>query len=237
MLPVDGLHLHLVDLAETTAVADRATARLPDTDLTSVARHRGARRRVQAAVSRLLTRAVLGHEDVPITTDEWGRPVTGDGACVNVSHDDGVVVLLAAAGPCGVDVADNAEADLRDVVGRFCGPDERPVSARQWWAAKESAAKAIGRGLRAGLSTIRFDGDPGAGWSSVTWRGERLPLRTRTFDLGERHLALTATTAGAPAVEVHAWRPATAQGRWWLEPAARTSVSAALTSELSQGRG
>lgn len=244
----DLLGVHVVDLAEAVVVADGAVADLPDADLAVVARYRGALRRVQAAVSRLLTRAVVGRalgtspRAVGVTVDGWGRPAVPGSTDANVSHDGGLVVLVAGADPCGVDVEDAAESDLRDVVGRFCGVDEAPASARQWWTAKESAAKAIGRGLRAGLSTIRFEGDPGAGWAPVTWRGDPLPLRTRAVDLGTRHLALTVPVrAVAPTVPVGVWRATGAHGRWWLAearraPVALAAVAAALRSELSQGR-
>lgn len=240
--------MHVVDLAETLVAADGAVADLPDAELAMVARYRGAQRRAQAAASRLLTRAVAGRtlgtspRSVDVTVDGWGRPSVTGSPGTNVSHDGGLVVLVAGTGPCGVDVEDTAEADLRDLVGRFCGVDEVPASARQSWTAKESAAKAIGRGLRAGLATIRFEDDPGTGWAPVSWRGDRLPLRTRAVDLGTRHLALTVPVrAVTPAVRVSVWRPARGHGRWWLTeaekaPAALAAVSRTLTSELSQER-
>ncbi|MFC4857288.1 4'-phosphopantetheinyl transferase family protein [Actinophytocola glycyrrhizae] len=240
--------MHVVDLAETLVAAHGAVADLPDAELAMVARYRGAPRRAQATVSRLLTRAVAGHalrtppRAVEVTVDGWGRPSVTGSPHTNISHDGGLVVLVSGSGPCGVDVEDTAESDLRGLVGRFCGVDEVPVSARQSWTAKESAAKAIGRGLRAGLATIRFQDDPGAGWAPVTWRGDRMPLRTRAVDLGARHLALTVSArAVAPTVRVSVWRPARAHGRWWLAeaekaPAALAAVSRTLTSELSQER-
>jgi phosphopantetheinyl transferase len=244
----EPLVVHVVDLAETLVAADGAVADLPDAELAMVARYRGALRRVQAAVSRLLTRAVAGRalgtspRAVEVTVDGWGRPSVKGSPDTNVSHDGGLVVLVAGSGPCGVDVEDTAESDLRGLVGRFCGVEEVPTSARQSWTAKESAAKAIGRGLRAGLATIRFEDDPGAGWTPVTWRGDPLPLRTRAVDLGTRHLALTVSVQAVPrTVPVSVWRPAMVHGRWWLAeaekaPAALATVSRTLTSELSQER-
>ncbi|MGQ0842012.1 4'-phosphopantetheinyl transferase family protein [Actinokineospora sp.] len=226
--------VHLADLAEIRVVADGAVADLPAADRAAVDRYRGGRR-VLAVASRLFTRTVLGRAlgrepaAVPLTVDEWGRPrLAGrERFGFTVSHDSAVLVVALGPHPCGVDVEDAAEAALAEVRHRFCGTDERPDSARECWVAKESAAKALGRGLRAGLSTIRFAGNPAVDWSPVTWRGRRTPLRTRAVDLGGRHFALTARVGRAPDIEVHTWAPRRADARWWLVESDRAAADTA----------
>ncbi|WP_419996414.1 4'-phosphopantetheinyl transferase family protein [Streptomyces boninensis] len=165
---------------------------------------------MQALASRLLVRAVLARGT--------GQP------CVNVSHDTGLLALVAAAVPCGIDVEDIAEQRLREVADRFCRAEDAavldgPGGARQLWTAKESAAKALGLGLRAGLSSIHFTRHPGRHWAGAVWRGRPTGLRTRTVDLGSRHLAVTAG-AVPDGIRLTWWAPRRAAGTWGLNPAA-----------------
>jgi phosphopantetheinyl transferase len=258
----EELLVHLADLAQVRAVADGATAWLPAAELAALRRYPEGRRRAQAETSRLLARAVLGRAlgrpplSVPLVADERGYPRTtgacGDRPCFNVSHDSGLVALVLGRHSCGIDVEDAAEGDLREVAGRFCaaGEGHLPGSqvpggqvpgpanwARQLWTAKESAAKAMRRGLRAGLSSIRFADDPGLRWAGVTWRGRRTPLRTRVADLGTRHLALTSAAERVRAVRVHTWRPCRSGGRWWLVEAEEACLAAETLSGQLTGAG
>jgi phosphopantetheinyl transferase len=257
----EELLVHLADLAQVRAVAHDATACMPAAELAAVRRYPEGRRRAQAETSRLLARAVLGRAlgrpplSVPIVVDERGYPwvtgADGDRLCFNVSHDSGLVALVLGRHSCGIDVEDAAEEDLREVAGRFSAAGEGQVPggqvpgshapgtanwARQLWTAKESAAKAMRWGLRAGLSSIRFVDDPGLRWAGVTWRGRRMPLRTRAVDLGIRHLALTSAAERIRAVRVHAWQPWRSGGRWWLVEAEDAgAVAETLSGQLLTG--
>ncbi len=237
------LHVHLLDLAEVRAVSADAVADLPTADLLAVDRFRGADRRAQAAAARLLTRSALGRAlgvppaAVPVTVDGWGKPrLAGrERFAFAASHDRGLLVLAVGPHPCGIDVEDATEADLAEVRDRFCGPAERRGPARGWWAAKESAAKAIGFGLRAGLASIGFTADPARGWAPTTWKGRRTPLRTRTADLGGRHVALTARGPD-PGAAVHTWSPRGRGGRWGLvedDPPALAATARELRALLT----
>lgn len=236
MEPTTGaeIHVHLVDLSAVHAAAEEGPPDLPAPECAALrARYAPGRRRVQAQASRLLVRAALAHgtgrapHRVPLVTDADGRPrLAGPDRRLrfNVSHDTGLLasVVGTGAGACGIDVEDAAEDTLREVAHRFCGGEDHallaePDGARHLWAAKESAAKALGRGLRAGLSSLHFTGHPGRQWAEVTWRGRRPGLRTRTVHLGSRHMAVTAEAAPAT-VHVTWWAPHHADGRWGLRP-------------------
>ncbi|MFI8825151.1 4'-phosphopantetheinyl transferase family protein [Streptomyces sp. NPDC053431] len=212
-------------------------------------RYAPGRRRAQAQASRLLVRAVLSRATglpahrVSVVTDADGRPRPAGAPtrwpCFNVSHDSGLLVLVLGTGPCGIDVEDTHEHALREVADRFCGGADRallsePGGARHLWTAKESVAKALGRGLRAGLSTIHFTGHPGREWAEATWRGRPAGLRTRVVDLGGRHLAVTAATVPA-AVRLSRWTPRHTgpDGRWELGPSASTDATPLVIDDNS----
>ncbi|MCZ7415130.1 MULTISPECIES: 4'-phosphopantetheinyl transferase family protein [unclassified Streptomyces] len=208
------LHLHLVELSVVHAAAEQLPAALPGPERAALhGRYAPGRRRTQAEASRVLARAVRRRAP--------GR------AHLNVSHDSGLLALVQGAGRCGVDVEDAPEGELREVAHRFCGAEDRPLlagpgGARLLWAAKESVAKALGLGLRAGLATIHFTAHPGRSWAEVTWRGSAAGLRTRAVDLGHRHLAVTAE-AVPRVVRLTRWAPRHADGRWSLHPTASTA--------------
>ncbi|WP_026425157.1 4'-phosphopantetheinyl transferase family protein [Actinokineospora inagensis] len=202
--------VHVVSLRALDRVRGTATAELPDADRAEIAgRTRGARR-TKAEAARVLSRAV--------------------GGTVNASHDRDFLVVAGSDATCGVDVEDAPEAELREVAARFCAARDRSratrdgdLSARALWTAKESAAKAVRRGLRAGLRSIGFAGDVTAEWSSVDWPFGGGFL-TRTVDLGDRHCALTVRADIAPAVTVRVWTPTvwtsgSAGDRWSFTPA------------------
>jgi phosphopantetheinyl transferase len=251
VLSDDALELHLVALAQVHAMAQDATASLPEPDLAALARRYQPGRRQLAEASMLLARAVTGRatgrppDTVQVVADAWGCPLLGDRLDrlhFNVSHDSGLLALVLGSGACGVDVEDAAEDSLREVASRYCGPGDlallaEPDGARLLWTAKESAAKALRRGLRAGLSSIHLVGHPGKRWARVAWRGDLVPLRTRTANLGIRHLSITASAAPAT-IQVRLWEPWCAGGRWSLRLAGQPcSAIAAVATELDRQFG
>ncbi|MBA0052707.1 4'-phosphopantetheinyl transferase superfamily protein [Streptomyces sp. AJS327] len=134
---------------------------------------------------------------------------------------------------CGVDVEDGPVTDFVDVAPRFCapgelggpgwavpgdvrhvtpgdrrdGPDAGPgVEARARWTAKESVAKALGQGLRAGLRTVTTEPLPGgAGWAVAHWRGGPTGHLVRTHVVPGRALSLAVRAASPPAVRWTRW--------------------------------
>jgi phosphopantetheinyl transferase len=242
-----ALSLHLLGRRRLAAVPEATPPLLPDPDIRMLKeRFESAGRRRLAEAARVLAYAALeaecgcvrrGHT---LAADAFGRPrVLGAGCLdVGISHDSTLIVVLTGGGCCGVDVEDAPEQELSDVAHRFCGPADAPLCrgpgwARRLWTAKESAAKALGPGLRAGLATINFRSCPGQGWSSVVWRGRPTALVTRTVDCGGRHLAVTA--ARPTRLRAQLWEPVLADGLWRLRragapaparpPAGRASVS------------
>ncbi|SES49269.1 4'-phosphopantetheinyl transferase superfamily protein [Actinokineospora terrae] len=217
--------VHVVSLRDLDRVRGDAEPALPAADRAAIARRTHGRRRVQAQAARVLATAVAAP------------------GSVNASHDQDFLVLAQSPVACGVDVEDAAEDELLEVADRFCAEGElrERIPARGLWAAKESAAKACGRGLRAGLRTIRFDGDPTATWSAVDWPFGSGFL-TRVLDLGDRHCALTVRAATPPRVRTRVWTPTASGGRWTFVPATRPAgdpaheVAAAL-SAFGGGRG
>ncbi|MFI1073104.1 4'-phosphopantetheinyl transferase family protein [Streptomyces puniciscabiei] len=244
------LHVHLADLSAVYAAAEQGPPDLPEPERAALRdRYARGRRRTQAQASRLLVRAVLSQATgrpahrVPVVTDADGRPRLAGPPTrwphFSVSHDSGLLALVLGTGPSGIDVEDTHEDALREVADRFCGDADRallcePDGARHLWAAKESVAKALGRGLRAGLSTIHFTGHPGRQWAEASWRGRPAGLRTRVVDLGGRHLAVTAATVPA-AVPLSWWTPhrADTDGRWELRPSASTHARPLVIDDIS----
>ncbi|MBM7774120.1 hypothetical protein JOD54_004324 [Actinokineospora baliensis] len=188
--------VHVVSLRALDQVRGHAEPDLSDRDRAAIARRTTGRRRVQAQAARVLAQ---------VAAVESG----------NASHDQDFLVLAESAATCGIDVEDAAEEDLREVADRFCAADEAagPLSARALWTAKESAAKATRRGLRAGLRTIGFADDPSTDWSTVDWPYGRGFL-TRTVDLGDRHCALTVHADAPPQVRTQVWAPTVSDHRW-----------------------
>ncbi|WP_225802039.1 4'-phosphopantetheinyl transferase superfamily protein [Streptomyces sp. NK15101] len=245
-----SLHIHLAALSAVYAAAEQGPPELPEPERAALRdRYAPGRRRTQAQASRLLVRAVLSRATglpahrVSVVTDADGRPRPAGTPtrwpCFNVSHDSGLLALVLGTGPCGIDVEDTGEDALREVADRFCGGADRallsePDGARRLWAAKESVAKALGHGLRAGLSTIHFTGHPGRQWAEATWRGRPAGLRTRVVDLGGRHLAVTAATVPA-AVRLSWWTPhhTGTDGRWELRPSTSTHARPLVDDDTS----
>ncbi|MCK9876831.1 4'-phosphopantetheinyl transferase superfamily protein [Frankia sp. Ag45/Mut15] len=220
--PRPGLECHLLSLADLAALR-----RDPDA-VDAVGRAGGRNRTLVRRVGRLLLATVLAdhHAAAPgvlrVTAD--GRPVApgerAEGARAGIAHDGGVLVVGFHPAGCAVDVEDTPVSLIAEVAGRFCGTAERrslPAGAavRGVWTAKEAVAKYTGLGLRAGLRTITFDGDPLAGWVRSHHPGTRRPPLCRVVATGRRHLAFavgSSSSSGigsvaAPVVEVHRWVP------------------------------
>ncbi|MCK9897102.1 4'-phosphopantetheinyl transferase superfamily protein [Frankia sp. AgB32] len=165
----------------------------------------GLARSIVSRLGRLLLASVLAEHlgaasaaDVPLEVAAGGRPVPrgepATGARAGIAHDRDVLVVGFHPAGCAVDVEDTPVALIAEVAGRFCALDERlllPAGAavRGLWSAKEAVAKYTGLGLRAGLRTITFDGDPQAGWVHSRYPGAQRPPLCRVVETPGRHLA------------------------------------------------
>jgi phosphopantetheinyl transferase (holo-ACP synthase) len=177
--------------------------------------------------SRALTHTVLAQREgrpVRITADEFGPPRAQDSrTSFSISHDRTVLVVAVSDVACGVDVEDAAEHELAEVAYRFCSAAELTggLPARMWWTAKESAAKAMGRGLRAGLRSISFAHNPVLRWSTVDHRERRTDLLTRVVELNGRHFGLTVRAPRPPSVSAQVWKPLQDGESWRFVPEGR----------------
>ncbi|HZN19700.1 MAG TPA: 4'-phosphopantetheinyl transferase superfamily protein [Micromonosporaceae bacterium] len=229
------LALHVIDLRRFSPRAPRS----PDLTGDEAAAIQGLASpvlRMRAGASRALVRRVLARllgcrpAAVPLVRSAQGRPVLADEppeeCSFSVSHDRRVLVLAHSPAGCGVDVEDAPSAQLLPVAARFCTPaevragldDGRP---RALWAAKESAAKAWGLGLRAGLAAVTFDQEPTGGWAPVRRGGARTGWLTRVVGYPGRHLAVTVRGAVPRTVGVTVWRAVDDGRQWSLRPAGR----------------
>lgn len=86
---------------------------------------------------------------------------------VSLSHTDGLVAVVAATAPCGVDIERVREARVAAVAARYFAPEEAAqlaavgaASARRdffrLWTLKEAAVKALGEGLAGNMARLAF---------------------------------------------------------------------------------
>jgi 4'-phosphopantetheinyl transferase len=129
------------------------------------------------------------------TTSASGKPslTFRDGRAfalhISVTHGGGMAgAAVCDHGPIGIDVEHiDTRRNLLGIARRFfspeehavlaaCSPDERLLRFHQWWTRKEAVLKAVGTGLRGGL-TVRVDAAPDDnGWRCVWLTGHDAPL-------------------------------------------------------------
>ncbi|HUK18944.1 MAG TPA: beta-ketoacyl synthase N-terminal-like domain-containing protein [Bryobacteraceae bacterium] len=119
----------------------------------------------------------LSPADVEIVPDAYGRPQAqgawtkrlGVQPAISISHSEGVAVALAALHPgqlVGIDL-ESSRQSLEGVEATAFSPEERHMLdavsqdlRQEWalrmWCAKEAIAKALGRGLSAGLHAFQI---------------------------------------------------------------------------------
>lgn len=86
---------------------------------------------------------------------------------VSLSHTDGLVAVVAATAPCGVDIERVRDARVAAVAARYFAPEEAAqlaavdaATARRdffrLWTLKEAAVKALGEGLAGNMARLAF---------------------------------------------------------------------------------
>lgn len=200
-------------------------------DLRHVRTYTGGHRRLSAAAARGLLRSALGRalgvrpRDVPLNDGTPGRTAVGGRELTySVSHDQGTVVVAHHPHGCGVDVEDHQESLFVSLAHRFCAGGAaarareeaaaRVPTFRALWTAKESVAKAMGRGLAAGLSTLTLEALPGSNWSLALQHGVSTGHLVHTTVFGDRALSVAVRTATPPGLSLVHWSAA----RGSLEP-------------------
>ncbi len=184
-------------------------------------------KRHEYLVARVLSRTVLGEklgvspQSLRFTTNQWGRPELEGPLRFNLTHTEGLVMLLISEGSdVGVDTERISRAprllalapsvfaptELSDLAAL---PEvERAQRAVTLWTLKESYIKARGMGLALALDgfafrfdepTIRLEVEPrlnddGARWQFQTWTQ------------GEHQISAALSASASPEIAVHAWR-------------------------------
>jgi phosphopantetheinyl transferase len=138
----------------------------------------------------------LAPADIEIQPDPYGRPLAvgpfaarlGIQPALSISHSHGTAVALATLHPgqlVGIDL-ENLSRRREDFEAIAFGPDERamlaamPLESRQEWAlrmwcAKESVAKALGRGFSAGIQAFHIgSAETGSGIVRLELRDQAL---------------------------------------------------------------
>ena len=225
--------LHVIDLRRFSPRAPHSPD-LTGEETTAIQQLPSPALRMRARASRALVRRVLARPlgccpaAVPVVRSAQGRPVLSgeppEECSFSVSHDRRVLVVAHSPAGCGVDVEDAPSAQLLPVAARFCAPTEVRAGLdggrlRALWAAKESATKAWGLGLRAGLATVTFDQEPTTGWAPVRRGGSRTNWLTRVVGYPGRHLAVTVRGTAPRAVGVTVWHAVDDGRQWSLRPA------------------
>lgn len=111
---------------------------------------------------------------VTIRTDpEWGYPELVDcqteeliAPCVSLTHTKNLVAAALASRPIGIDT-EHRNRDVKKVRSKYLSAEEIEVlttlsktNPEIWveaWCAKEAASKAVGAGIRLGLTQIKID--------------------------------------------------------------------------------
>jgi 4'-phosphopantetheinyl transferase len=194
----------VVNLARPPLHPDELFGRLTPDEQARACRYKIAKAREQFVIGRGLLRGWLGSyldlapHAVPLAYLPSGKPVleTPDALHFNVTHTDGVAVLVAARSRVGVDVERvRPVADAEGLVGRYFSAAEgaefralperhRPAAFFRGWTCKEAVIKAAGAtvGCLADfdvelhperpprVNAVRDPALTGCGWALAEWR-------------------------------------------------------------------
>lgn len=171
------IRAQLLWLADDPALALPAlAAMLPPEEQAALTRFRLPARARGFALSRLLLRRTLADrlqrppQDIRFRREASGRlvPLQDEGWYFSLSHCDGLVALLVADAPCGVDAERPRPARTLAVAQRYFSKEEAsmlavlPLAERdtaffRLWTLKEAAVKALGAGLADNMAQLAFD--------------------------------------------------------------------------------
>ena len=178
--PTLCVRLARTDDAGAEARLAEASALLSPEERQRVAAYRHVPSRRAFILARGVLRTLLSELDPRVLPQAWrlqlgprGKPMVANGPSFNVSHTEGLVVVVGARVPLalGVDAeATDRTSDLDKLAQRYFAPREvaawgtRDASERRdrffdLWTLKESYMKATGEGFALGLSSFWFDLD------------------------------------------------------------------------------
>ena len=188
VLPINAVHVDLLDPAESGAVArmDDYRAWMSEDEHARMARLIFDRDRRRFLMTRALVRSALSRY-AAVAPAEWtftanahGRPELVDrphgvpDLRFNVSHTEGLIACAVTIGrEIGVDVEHVGRRLTHDIAGRFFAPrevrdlhalpaDEQPKVFFDYWTLKEAYIKARGFGLALPLADFAFALSPPA---------------------------------------------------------------------------
>lgn len=118
--------------------------------------------RLRCVAADVLLQIALGRSDLPIETNEFGKPFVSDvpGFHFNLSHSGRYVVLAYGDREVGVDVQQHTAGNTDALARRWFSPEEYAYAegSRQRfyeiWTAKESYVKYLGKGLCMDLRAV-----------------------------------------------------------------------------------
>lgn len=200
---VDEVFVWTIDLSRPPVQPNELFARLTAEEQSRAVRYKIAKAREQFVIGRGLLRGFLSEylgiapHAVPLTYLPSGKPVLSSAAMqFNVTHTDGIAVLVAAHRRVGVDVERVRDvADAEGLVGRYFSLQEsaefrslpqqhRSAAFFRGWTCKEAVIKAAGAtvGCLADfdvelhpqrpprVNAVRDPQLAGAGWALTEWR-------------------------------------------------------------------
>lgn len=111
----------------------------------------------------------LNLDELTIMTGEYGKPYFSDREDIffNISHSDGLVTVILADTPVGIDI--QSIRPIKDrMIEMICGFGEQELIKKsrekdevfiRLWSLKESYIKAIGKGMSFSMKNVNFDID------------------------------------------------------------------------------
>jgi 4'-phosphopantetheinyl transferase len=202
----DEVAVWVLPLSDAADVYSDWFSHLTGEERSRAERYRSSSARRQFVAGRALLRRILaahlaiGPHEVPIDHAGAGKPiVVGTDFHFNVTHTEGLALVVLAHRPVGIDVERvRPVADAEGLVGRFFSPREReeflalPAALRsagffRGWTCKEALIKARGLGIAcldgfdvelnparpAALLAARHPAIAASAWSLAAWEPER----------------------------------------------------------------
>ncbi len=170
-------------------------------------------------LSHVLKRLVLSQylkvdcSDLLFDVNEFGKPFCTHSFSpyFNISHSgDWVVLAVSTNGQVGVDIEFYREVDQSQILKRVCSADQfnrylcsdKPDETfLAYWTQKEAVAKACGKGISVGLSSIDCSGDVGLG--QLFFEGVNYDVYTFScFEKGVLSFVAESNTNAKPSIQL-----------------------------------
>ncbi len=166
---MDSLNLYLIDRKKLIEQHYRTLYHQLNNQEQSLIKPWHEQRRLEYIAGRGFLRMLLGQSmnregvDVPIRTNEFGKPIVDGDIFFNLSHSGDYVVIAISTVKVGVDIEDTArKKDWKKLLERFFHEEEKKCVQNQkdfyhLWTKKEALLKCVGIGLTQNLDSFRVD--------------------------------------------------------------------------------